>query len=115
VLPLPNHFRAYHRSTYRDSGKESLRYICDNDSDKEDDSVEPEVVEDEGDDEEGDSEEDRHSCDQVDEVTNLTSDRGLSGLQTRRQVRDSTHDGAITCADDDASARPYVRHTRVIR
>ena len=63
--------------TYCDSGKETLRDVSDDDSDKEDDSLKPVVLQDESQEEEGDSEEDSDSGDDVDEMFDLDSDRGL--------------------------------------
>ena len=72
--------------TDSDGSKEAFRYVCHNDPDEEDDSVEPVVAEDEGDDEEGDAKEDGDAGDDVDEVLDLFGDRGLTSLETGGQT-----------------------------
>ena len=72
--------------TDSDGSEEALRYVCHNDPDEEDDSVEPVVAEDESDDEEGDAEEDGNAGDDVDEVFNLFGNGGLSSFKTRSQT-----------------------------
>ena len=82
--------------SYRDGGEETFWNVGDDDADQEDDGVEPVVSEDECDDEEWDTEEDGHSCDEVDEVTDLPSDRGFPDVQVRCQVRDPAHHRPIS-------------------
>ena len=65
-------------NTDRDGGEQTFRYISDNDTDEEDDGIEPVVSEDESDDEEWYSKEHSHSGDDVDEMLDLTGNRGLS-------------------------------------
>ena len=82
--------------TDSDSGEETLGYVCHNDPDEEDDSVEPVVAEDEGDDEEADAKEDSDSGDDVDEVLDLLGNGGLINLQTRCESSDSSHDCVVS-------------------
>ena len=89
--------------TNGDGGQQTLRYVGHNDSNEEDDSVEPFVSKDEGDDEERHSEEDCHTGDDLDEVGNLTSDRGLTDLKPRSKVGNSTHHSTITRKDHNTS------------
>jgi len=91
--------------TDRNGCQKSLGDVGDDDSDEKDDSVEPEVAEDEGDDEEGDAEEDGDSGDDMNEVSDLTSDRRLHRLQPARQYRDPAHHCPIAGVDDHAAAR----------
>ena len=86
-------------STDRDGREQTLGHVRDNDSNEEDDGVEPIVAEDDRDDEERDAKEDRDARDDVDEVFDLARDRRLADLQSARQVRDATHDGAVAGRD----------------
>ena len=96
---------------YRDGGEQSFRHIGDDDPDEEDDGIQPVVPEYEGDDEEGDTEEDCHPGDEVDEMADLSCDRGLPDFKPRRQVRDSTHYRPISSVDDHSSCISYNDHT----
>ena len=69
--------------TDSDCSEEAFRYVCHNDPDEEDDSVEPVVAEDEGDDEEADAKEDGDGGDDVDEVGDLLGNRSVAGVQSR--------------------------------
>ena len=91
-------------ATYGDSSQQTLGHVSDDDADQEDDGVEPVVAEDESDDEEADAEEDGHAGDDVDEVSNLLSDRRVAHLQTGSQVSDTTHDGSVASLHDQAGA-----------
>ena len=91
-------------ATHRDRCEQTLWHIGDDDSDEEDDSIQPIVAKDEGDDEEGDTEEDSHARDDVDEVLNLVGNGSLTHLQATRQVRNSSHHGAVTSRDHKATA-----------
>ena len=71
--------------TDSDGGEEALRYVCHNDPDEEDDSVEPVVAEDEGNDEEADAKEDSDGGDDVDEVGDLFGDRSVASVQPRSE------------------------------
>ena len=82
--------------TDSDGSEEALGYVCHNDPDEEDDSVEPVVAEDEGDDEEADAKEDSDSGDDVDEVLDLLGNGGLTNLQTRCESSDSSHDCVVS-------------------
>ena len=89
---------------YSNCSQKSFWNIGDDDSDEEDDGVEPVVAEDEGDDEEGDAEEDSDSGDEVDEMSDLTRNRGLVNFQTRCQVSNSPHDGPVASEDHNATS-----------
>ena len=90
-------------STYSDSGQQSFRHVSHNDTDEEDDSLQPAVTQDDGQDEKRDAQEDGHTCNDMDEVLDLFGDGGLSGLQSRGQSSNATHDCAVSGADDDAT------------
>ena len=92
--------------TDSDGGEEALRYVCHNDPDEEDDSVEPVVAEDEGDDEEADAKEDSDGGDDVDEVLDFLGNGGLTTLQTRGESSDSSHDCVVSDVDDHPNAGP---------
>ncbi len=66
--------------THGDSGQQTLGYICHNDTNQEDDSIQPVVAQDESNDKEGHAQEHSHAGDDVDEMSNLPSNRGLSHL-----------------------------------
>ena len=99
-------------SAYGYGSQETFRYVSDNDTDQEDDGVEPVVSEDEGDDEEADSEEHGHAGDDVDKVTNLTSNWGLSHLKSRSQVSDTSHHGAVTTVHNNTTAGTWKQENR---
>ena len=65
------------RNTHSDSSQEPLRHISDNDTDKEDNSLNRFVSQDESEDEEGNSEEYSYSRHDVDEMFDLNSNRGF--------------------------------------
>jgi len=89
---------------YGDSSKQTLRYVGDNDTNEEDDSVEPVVAEDESNDEEGNAQEDGHASDQVDEMVDFLGDGGFSSVQTGSQTSNTSHDSVVTAADDNADS-----------
>ena len=82
-----------------DSCKKSFRYIGDDDTDEEDDSVEPVVAQDEGDYEETDAKEDGDGGDDVDEVLNLLGDRGLATLKSRDEPSNPAHHRVVSDVD----------------
>ena len=59
------------------------------------------LTEDECNDEERNTEEDGHSSDDVDEMSDLFGDWCLSGVDTRGQPGDPSHDRVIGAADHD--------------
>ena len=71
--------------TDSDGSEKALGYVCHNDPDEEDDSVEPVVAQDEGDDEEADAKEDSDGGDDVDEVGDLFGDRSVASVQPRSE------------------------------
>lgn len=91
---------------YRDCSKKTFGYVGNDNTYQEDDGIKPVVAEDEGYDEEGHPEEDGHSCDQMDEVANLASDRCLTHLESRGKVGNATHDGPVTSVDDHSTSGP---------
>ncbi len=100
---ISSHF-ARSCGTHRHSGEQPLGHVRHDDSDEEDDGVEPVVAEDEGDDEEGHAQEYRHARDDVDEVSDLARDRSLAHLETRRQVGNAAHHGAVSGLHHDSTA-----------
>lgn len=90
-------------SAYSDCGQQPLGHVSHNDADEEDDSLQPGVAQDDGQDEKGDTQEDSHSCDDMDEVLDLLGDGGFPGLQARGESGNTTHDRAVSGADDDAT------------
>ena len=64
--------------THSDSGEQTFGHVSDNNTDQEDDSIKPIVAEDEGNDEERHTEEHSHSSDDVDEMSNLLSNGGVT-------------------------------------
>ena len=90
--------------TDSDGSEEALRYVCHNDPDEEDDSVEPVVAEDEGDDEEADPKEDGNGSDDVDKVFDLLGDWGLATLQPRGEPGNPPHHCVVSDVDDHPEA-----------
>lgn len=88
---------------YRDCSEKTFWYVGNDNTNQEDDGIEPVVAEDEGYDEEGNTEEDGHSCDQMNEVVNLASDRRLTHLQSRGKVGNATHDSSVASVDDHST------------
>ena len=97
---LPNREVTFCRgNTYSHSSQKSLRHISYNDTNQEDDSIQPVVLQDEGDNEERHSEEYSHSSDNVDKVSNLTSNGCLSNLQSRSEVSNTSHHSPVSSRD----------------
>ncbi|KAM7249417.1 hypothetical protein ACFE04_008271 [Oxalis oulophora] len=71
-------------------------------TDQEDDGVQPVVAEDEGDNEKGHTQEYSDAGDYVDEMVDFFGDRRFTGVQTRGQTSDTTHDRIIAAADDNS-------------
>ena len=63
------------------SGEQSLRYVGNNDSDEEDDGIQPVVTKDEGNDEEADTKEDCDPSDDMDEMSDLLCNGGVSSVE----------------------------------
>lgn len=101
---LLGHTLSRQGQAHSDSGEKTLRDVGDDDTDQEDDGIEPVVLEDDRNDEERDAEEDGHAGDDVDEMVDFLGDRGVSGVETRGEVSDTTHYGAVACADYDSRA-----------
>jgi hypothetical protein len=99
---LGGHALGGERQTHGDSGEQTLGHVGHDDTDEEDDSVEPMVAEDESNDEESHTQEDGHASDQVDEMVDFLGDGGLAGAQTGGQASNTSHDGVVTAADDNA-------------
>jgi len=83
-----------------DSGENSFRHVCHDDSDQEDDCVDPRVAHAQRDDEEGDAEEDRDSSDDGDEVMQFFGNRGFTSFKARGKSGDATHDTVVADVDD---------------
>ena len=85
--------------TDSDGSEKALGYVCHNDPDEEDDSVEPVVAEDEGDDEEADAKEDSDGGDDVDEVLDLLGNGGLATLKSRDESSNPAHHCVVSNVD----------------
>lgn len=94
----------FQTGTHSYSSQEPFWHIRDNDTDKEDDSLEPAVSKDQRQNKEGHAEEDSHTSDNVDEVLDLNRNRGSANFQTRGKSSDTAHHSAIASVDDDTSS-----------
>ena len=90
--------------TYRDSGQQPFRHICNNDTNQENDRSQQWIAKDIGQDEKCHAKCNSHTSDDVDEVLNLNSDWSFAASQTTGQAGDSAHDRVVPGLNDDSSA-----------
>lgn len=83
----------------------TFRYVGDNDTNQEDDSIKPVVAEDESDDEEWNTEEDGHASDELNEVVNFLCNGCLASVQAGRQPSNTAHDCVVSAWDHNAFCR----------
>lgn len=89
--------------THRYCCEQSLRYICNNDPNEEDDSLQPSVLKDKWEDEEADTKEHSYSSDEVDKVLNLHGNGSLTPFQSRCQTGNTAHHSAVPSANNNAT------------
>lgn len=89
--------------THRDSCEQSLRNVGNDDSYKENYSLQPSVFKDQREDEEADTQEHSHSSDEVDEVLNLHGNGSLSPFQSRCQTGNTAHHSAVPSPNNNAT------------